>query len=83
MFGPVEAAPKHPGGRPKFNKVEEYQEFVDYCLGVGVDIAEIAKAVGVSQPTLRHYFSGSPAWQSRRATWRNMKRPRATVAQND
>lgn len=70
MFGPVEAAPKNLGGRPRFDKVTEYQELVEYLLDVGAKIAEIARAVGVSGPTLRLYFSGSPAWQARRAKWR-------------
>lgn len=79
MFGPVCRRPKDLGGRPRWNKVEYYQELVEFMLEIGEDIATIAKAVGVSTPTLRHYFSGLPAWQARR---NNRSRSRRQAAQD-
>jgi hypothetical protein len=70
MFGPVEVAPRNLGGRPRFNKVKEYQSLVDRQLMAGSTLGEIAAAVGVSVPTLRLYFSGRPSWQAMRARWR-------------
>lgn len=52
-------------GRPGWSKANEYRGLVDYLLEVGALQAEIALAVGVSVPTLVHYFFGTPTWQAR------------------
>jgi hypothetical protein len=65
LFGPMDVPPKNLGGRPRWNKVEQYQEFVEYLVELGAPQSDIARAVGVSIPTLALYFSGGSAWQAR------------------
>lgn len=65
LFEVPPPAPIDRGGRPRWNKVHEYQELVEALIEFGALQPAIAKAVGVSVPTLAHYFSGTPAWQAR------------------
>lgn len=74
LFEVPPPAPIDKGGRPKWEKAIEYQELVEAMCDFGASLAQIEAAVGVSGPTLRLNFSGTPAWQEwtrRRRAWRS------------
>lgn len=47
---------KNPGGRPPFQPSEEMRKAVEAMSSVGIPQDDIAKAFGISKPTLAKYF---------------------------
>lgn len=78
LFDMPAPAPIKRGGRPSWNKAEEYQELVEAMCDFDASLAQIEAAVGVSAPTLRRIFYRLPAWRKwslRRRNWRNEDEP--------
>jgi hypothetical protein len=52
----VDEESKNPGGRPPFEASDEMRKAVEAMSSVGIPQSDIAKAFGISEPTLRKYF---------------------------